>query len=52
MNLEMKKYTIDDLMKEYLDFCQYASLTQDVKSDKVGDFIGWLKNKELKHKKS
>lgn len=49
MKLEMKKYTIEDLMKEYLNFCQYSSTTNKLNSDKFGDFIGWLKQKEIKN---
>jgi len=49
MNLETKKYTIENLMDEYLTFCQYSSVTQDVRSEIFGDFIGWLKQKEIRN---
>jgi len=48
MNLETKKYTIENLMEEYLTFCQYSSETQNIKSEIFGDFIGWLIQQEIK----
>jgi len=50
MNLETKKYTIEDLMELYLKFCQDASFTQNINSEKFGDFIGWLTQYEVLNK--
>ena len=48
MKLKTREYTIDELMVEYLNFCQYCSASKISDSDKFGNFIGWLKQKEIK----
>ena len=41
-----KKYTIKELMNEYLKFCEHSAATNNANSDKFGCFIGWLKMME------
>ena len=38
----MDKFTLNQIWELYRMYCQHTHSTQDVKSDKATDFLGWL----------